>query len=106
MRKFRTVGFWETDVISVLSSKDTWLPNLEFIGSNFWFVAEAIDAGERAWENSGRKLNYRVETTDGDLLLVRYADLNYEIYSSAYDEYFDGIVHKLESFSYINEYFN
>ena len=73
------------------------------MGSDIFPVYRAIEVGEKAWRESGQKLNYRVETMEGEIALVRYADMNYSICS---DDYFEAIAEKMESFDYIHEHFS
>ena len=106
-RKFKVVGFLHTEVINVVESVKNGnmvLPYSIDIGINFNTIEEAIDAGEKAWQDNGRKLNYRVETMDGEILVIRYATMDYTVWTLD-DEDDKAVVRKLESFDYIYEYF-
>jgi len=92
-----------SSIIGVESSFESII-YIETVGSDIFPICRAIDIGEKAWQESGRKLNYRVETMDDEIVLVRYADMNYA--TCDLEDFFEIVARKMESFDYIHEYFN
>ena len=105
--RFKVIGFLCTNMSNIIGVESDFetITHIETLGSNIFPICRAIDIGEEAWQENGRKLNYRVETMDGEIALIRYADMNYSIYCDL-DGYFEIIAKKMESFDYIHEYFS
>ena len=89
MKKFKVIGITE---------------NSKTIGI-FSTIEKSIDAGENFWKENDKNASYRIETTDGELIMERTADMNYGI-GWVDDEDFDRIDFKMNSIDYIYNYFN
>ena len=84
--RFRVIGFFYSDAISVLSHKklSDVFQNFVIIGDDYWTVQEAISAGEEAWKKN-HSLNYRIELVydmygESEIVMIRYANFDYTIY--------------------------
>ena len=108
MTKFKVITFSDTETITPIKYKDTDISKvIKTIGIDYMSIGQAIYAGEKAWQSSGRKLSYRIDTIDNEPIMIRYASMDYEIFPADFDgDLLEAISKEIRRFDYIQEYFN
>ena len=108
MEQFKVIVFSDTEVITPVKYKNADIFNvMKTIGSNYLSIGQAIYEGEKAWQDSGHKLSYRIDTMDDEPIMIRYASMDYEIFPADFDgDLLEVISKEIRRYDYIQEYFN
>lgn len=104
--RLKVIGFLHKGPISAVthSKMSDITDSVKVIGDDYRSIEEAIDAGEQAWLDSGKTLNYRIETMDGEEVMTRFYDLNYQLADKGQEMQYR-LTGKMQTFDYIREFF-